>query len=69
MVQARINQLADIVESEGMERGITKPFRVTMVGDSTMMQQHGVMCAFLGERPGRRFDPEVPTALSKYTEV
>lgn len=35
------------------------PYLVTMVGDSTMMQQHGVACAYLAERSGRRFDPAV----------
>ena len=60
MIQARIDQLAAIAEAEGRERGnAAEPFRVTMVGDSTMMQQYGVVCAFLGERPGRRFDPKV----------
>lgn len=70
MVQPRINQLvAAIAESEkaangsGGEAGSscnkTEPFRVALVGDSTMMMQSGVICAFLGERPGRRFDPAV----------
>eukprot|EP00904_Undaria_pinnatifida_P006291 jgi/Undpi1/2792/HiC_scaffold_14.g06169.m1 len=59
MVQPRIDELAAMAESEGRESGAGgDPFTVTMVGDSTMMQQHGVMCAFLGERPGRRFDPK-----------
>lgn len=68
MAQPRINQLVGLAEarSEGEGEGSSDhdgggggPFRVTLVGDSTMMQQHGVLCAFLGERPGRRFDPAV----------
>lgn len=58
-MQPRIDALAAIAEAEGLEGGNTEPFRVSMVGDSTMMQQHGVICAFLGERAGRRFDPAV----------
>lgn len=45
-------------ESEGGEDE-REPFLVTMVGDSTMMQQHGVVCAYLAEREGSRFDPAV----------
>lgn len=63
MVQPRIDQFAALVEDEweSQERGDEekRPYLVTMVGDSTMMMQHGVMCAFLGERSGRRFDPAV----------
>lgn len=69
MAQPRIDQLAALVESSEREgeggsdhdgdSGGRGPFRVALVGDSTMMQQHGVLCAFLGERPGRRFDPSV----------
>lgn len=72
MAQPRINQLATLVESEregssddrgvGVGGGGGRPFRIAIVGDSTMMQQHGVLCAFLGERPGRRFDPAVRVA-------
>ncbi|CAN0180010.1 unnamed protein product [Pylaiella littoralis] len=56
MIQPRIDELAALVESD-REKSHSGPFRVTMVGDSTMMQQHGAVCSFLGERPGRRFDP------------
>eukprot|EP00752_Nemacystus_decipiens_P015670 g13984.t1 len=67
MVQPRIDQLVALAESERDGKGVGdvdadgggEPFRLTLVGDSTMMQQHGVLCAFLGERPGRRFDPAV----------
>lgn len=58
MVQPRIDRVAAIAEAERTGRS-DEPFRVTMVGDSTMMHQHGAMCAFLAERPGRRFDPVV----------
>lgn len=66
MAQQRIDHLVALVESErdgssddgggcgGGHGG--EPFRVALVGDSIMMQQHGVLCAFLGERSGRRFD-------------
>ncbi|CAN0390024.1 unnamed protein product [Pylaiella littoralis] len=56
MIQPRIDELVAVLESD-RERNHSWPFRVTMVGDSTMMHQHGVVCGFLGERPGRRFDP------------
>lgn len=74
MVQPRIDQLAFLAEGkvpyrkkDGGENGTRldnnqnhrEPYRVTMVGDSTMMQQFGVICAFLAERAGRRFDPAV----------
>lgn len=69
MVQPRIDQLvAAIAESEAAARRgddegksgeMIEPFRVALVGDSTMMMQSGVICAFLAERPGRRFDPTV----------
>ena len=69
MVQPRIDQLvAAIAASETAARRAggganpgdnVEPFRVALVGDSTMMMQSGVICAFLGERPGRRFDPAV----------
>lgn len=77
MAQPRIDQLVSLAEAEskGREDGGTRlnnnygnrvePFRVTMVGDSTMMQQHGVICAFLGERPDRRFDPAVRRCPSR----
>ncbi|CAM9442635.1 unnamed protein product, partial [Scytosiphon promiscuus] len=72
MAQPRIDELAALAEAEAAENGRNgiggdtgidgngghaEPFRVAMVGDSTMMQQHGVICAFLGERADRRFDP------------
>ncbi|CAM9213547.1 unnamed protein product, partial [Laminaria digitata] len=56
MMQARIDQLALIAEAR---EDTTEPFRVMMVGDSTMEHQYGTICSFLGERGGRRFDPEV----------
>lgn len=58
MIQPRLDRLVAIAEAEGGE-GTTEPFRVAMVGDSTMMHQNGGICAFLAERPGRRFDPAV----------
>lgn len=57
VIQGRIDALAALVESEGDED--SAPYLVTMVGDSTMMQQHGVVCAYLAQREGRRFDPRV----------
>eukprot|EP00752_Nemacystus_decipiens_P008997 g8032.t1 len=69
MVQPRIDQLVAAIaasetaarrsSSEGNLGDNIEPFRVALVGDSTMMMQSGVICAFLGERPGRRFDPAV----------
>ncbi|CAN0137112.1 unnamed protein product [Ectocarpus sp. 6 AP-2014] len=64
MVQPRIDKLAALAEAErnggdassSGGRGTQQPFRVAMVGDSTMMQQHGVICAFLAERVGSLFD-------------
>lgn len=55
-MQAKIDELALIAEAQ---EDATEPFRVMMVGDSTMEHQYGVVCAFLAEREGRRFDPEV----------
>ena len=43
-------------EREGTE---TDPYLVFMVGDSTMSHQYGAICAFMGERDGRRYDPDV----------
>lgn len=57
MIQPRIDALAALAEAEGKDG--SPPYLVTMVGDSTMMHQHGAMCSFLAERPGRRFDPAV----------
>lgn len=69
MVQPRIDQLVAVIaesetatsrrSGEGSSGDKAEPFRVALVGDSTMMMQSGVICAFLGERPGRRFDPAV----------
>lgn len=66
MVQPRIDQLVAAIaasETATSRRGggdvKAEPFRVALVGDSTMMMQSGVICAFLAERPGRRFDPAV----------
>ncbi|CAB1104567.1 unnamed protein product [Ectocarpus sp. CCAP 1310/34] len=64
MVQPRIDKLAALAETErnwgdassSGGRGTQQPFRVAMIGDSTMMQQHGVICAFLAERAGSLFD-------------
>eukprot|EP00903_Cladosiphon_okamuranus_P010026 g9508.t1 len=67
MVQPRIDQLIAAIAAsetltstrggEGNPGDNAEPFRVALVGDSTMMMQSGVICAFLAERPGRRFDP------------
>lgn len=67
MVQPRIDKLAALAEadrnggdaSSSGGGGTQQPFRVAMVGDSTMMQQHGVICAFLAERAGSLFDAAV----------
>lgn len=75
MVQPRIDELAALAEAErnegdasrGDEGGTLQPFRVAMVGDSTMMQQHGVICAFLAERAGSLFDPAVRETRVGYT--
>lgn len=61
VMQARIGQLAEIAEAREDK---TEPFRVMMVGDSTMEHQYGAMCSYLGEREGRRFDPEVCRIIS-----
>lgn len=55
VIQAKLDELAEIVEAENK----TDPFRVLMAGDSTMKHQFGAICAFLGEREGRRFNPMV----------
>ncbi|CAM9288249.1 unnamed protein product [Scytosiphon promiscuus] len=55
-MQAKLDVMAAIAEQRGHDK--TEPFRVLMVGDSTMSHQFGAMCAFIGEREGRRFDPE-----------
>ena len=55
-MQAKIDELARIVEAR---EDNSEYFRVMMVGDSTMEHQYGAVCSFLGEREGRRFDPEV----------
>lgn len=57
MIQLRIDDLAALAEAEGDEG--SAPYLVTMVGDSTMMQQHGLVCAYLAEREGRQFDSAV----------
>lgn len=61
-MQARIDELAVIAEARG---DTTDYFRVMMVGDSTMEHQYGVVCSFLGEREGRRFDREVCALRSR----
>ena len=58
LMQRRVDELAVIAEAR---EDTTDYFRVMMVGDSTMEHQYGVVCAFLGEREGRRFDREVWT--------
>ena len=56
-MQAKLDVLAEIAEER--EDSKTDPYRVLMVGDSTMRHQFGAICGFMGEREGRRFDPEV----------
>lgn len=56
-MQAKLDLLASIAEER--EDTETEPFRVLMIGDSTMSHQFGAICGFMGEREGRRFDPEV----------
>ncbi|CAM9845759.1 unnamed protein product [Ectocarpus sp. 12 AP-2014] len=61
VMQAKLDVLAAIVEDEQESSSSTsseKPFRVLMVGDSTMSHQYGAICGFMGEREGRRYDPE-----------
>lgn len=55
-IQAKIDELVQIAEAR---EDTADYFRVMMVGDSTMEHQFGVVCSFLGERAGRRFDPQV----------
>lgn len=55
-MQARIDELAEIAEAREDK---AESFRVMMIGDSTMEHQFGAVCSFLGEREGRRFDPQV----------
>lgn len=54
-MQAKFDELVEIAEAENKE----KPFRILMVGDSTMKHQFGSMCGFLGEREGHRFNSAV----------
>ena len=58
-MQAKLDTLAVIAEER--EDTQTDPYRVLMVGDSTMSHQYGAICGFMGEREGRRFDPNVRT--------
>lgn len=66
-MQAKFNELAVIAESEASRavaasRGndpSSTPYRILMVGDSTMKHQFGAACGFLAERHGKRFDPKV----------
>lgn len=66
-MQAKFDELAAIAESEASRavaasRGddpSSTPYRILMVGDSTMKHQFGAACGFLAERPGKRFDPKV----------
>ena len=79
MVQPRIDQLVEAIAASEMatnRRGgeddaeiNTEPFRVALVGDSTMMMQSGVICAFLAERPGRRFDPQASDVMVTRRQV
>eukprot|EP00903_Cladosiphon_okamuranus_P016931 g15607.t1 len=56
-IQAKLDVLAVIAE-EREEDTQTEPYRVLMVGDSTMRHQFGSLCGFMAEREGRWFDPE-----------
>ncbi|CAN0433950.1 unnamed protein product, partial [Ectocarpus fasciculatus] len=56
-MQAKLDVLASIAEERADTE--TEPFRVLMIGDSTMSHQFGAICGFMGEREGRRYDPEV----------
>ncbi|CAN0256673.1 unnamed protein product [Pylaiella littoralis] len=58
VIQAKLDVVASIAEER--EHTETEPYRVLMVGDSTMSHQFGVICSFMGEREGRRYDPEEP---------
>lgn len=60
-MQAKFHELSAMVEAE---EGKEESFRVLMVGDSTMKHQFGVLCSFLGENKGRRFNPEVRVTMS-----
>lgn len=62
-MQAKFDQLAALAEMEDK----AQPYRIVMMGDSTMKHQFGAMCAFLGERPGRRFDPMVGNGAMRLT--
>ncbi|CAM9324458.1 unnamed protein product, partial [Ectocarpus sp. 12 AP-2014] len=53
---AKLDVLAALVENQQGGRR-EKPFRVLMVGDSTMRHQYGALCGFMGEREGRRYNP------------
>ena len=55
-MQGKIDELVEIAEAR---EDAKEYYRVTMVGDSTMEHQYGVVCSFLAEREGSRFDPEV----------
>ncbi|CAM9179910.1 unnamed protein product [Ectocarpus sp. 12 AP-2014] len=56
VMQAKLDVLAALVENQQGGRR-EKPFRVLMVGDSTMRHQYGALCGFMGEREGRRYNP------------
>lgn len=56
-VQAKIDQLVEVVEGQREVDPTLSPYQVWMVGDSTMRHQYSALCSFLGERQGRRFDP------------
>ncbi|CAN0429265.1 unnamed protein product [Ectocarpus fasciculatus] len=59
-MQPKLDVLAAMVEDQDQQgTSSEKPFRVLMVGDSTMSHQYGAICAFMGEREGRRYNPEV----------
>ncbi len=57
VIQGKLDALAVIAEQRGADK--TDPFRVLMVGDSTMSHQYGAICGFMAEREGRRYDPDV----------
>lgn len=57
MVQAKIDQLVEIAQDQLELDSSLQPYQVWMVGDSTMRHQFSVLCSFLAEREGRRFDP------------
>ncbi|CAM9373258.1 unnamed protein product [Ectocarpus sp. 12 AP-2014] len=56
VMQAKLDVLAALVENQQGGRR-EKPFRVLMVGDSTMRHQYGALYGFMGEREGRRYNP------------